>query len=744
MKNINKVILVAFSMMTIALQAQVTYLEKLGNVLESNEYFRIEQNGKFSYSFENSIFSSYDEGLTWEETLTPLEFTTGYTKYKGLKNGNYVLVTGRKMHYRSNGQWNLLLVDGDSIFNTSISVIDDKVILFRENVMYAYDDNTNEVNQFQVSADYCCHWAEVFKNHFIVKTGDYERQIWTKDLQYVSTIDFDDSVFITKEGRIIKQRITSQGAGKYGNTLEISEDNGQSFSLFHESDKELRFIGEIDGRLYFKGYLTLYNAWLQGKFTSRLGYFDLLTGEVTEVVDEGGSYIANDILYHRIGLTYFKYPDGNLENRIKLSSLQMAARPIEKLRRAPDGLMYALTRNFLYKSYDDGKTWENLLDFHRVEDIDLDDEDNLYCLSEGKILKSVDEGIVFTEVPRQYPEGTIEFPNEIVCLGSDKLIVKGIGDFTQGGPSVVGCFDCYDFFPQYVFISDDDGTNWEPKYVSQSDYPLVTAADHYGYPSDQAIKSSYFVKTLNDVIFTAPEYHFFSNVYNYGVTIVDKTDLSVKKRQQLTDQSYNIRYGLTSSGDLIKNDHGQVYASSDCGVSYNELTPTNSGDMFPGATEESIYVISDNDLSEGVITYQSKYGTSFVELDFEIHSTNQAVPNSFDKVYTDGKSDFLFSGSDTYKIVDSISDVEETPITEQDSQINIFPNPVSEILSINMQESWSSFTKVEIFDTNARLISTYQIKEPQFEINLKNYDSGLYYLRIFSSNNIYQEKIFKL
>jgi len=745
MKNINKIILLAFSMMTIALQAQVTYLEKLGNIFESSEYFRIEQNGKFSYSSEQSIFSSSDEGITWEETLTPLEFTTGFTKYKGLKNGNYILITGRKMHYRSNGQWNLLLVEGDSIFNTSISVIDDKVILFRENVMYVYDDNTNEVDQFQISADYCCHWAEVFQNHFIVKTGDYERQIWTKDLQYVSTIDYSESVFITKEGMIIKKSFTSQGAGKFGNTLEISEDNGGSFSVFHESDEEFRLIGQIEDRLYFRGYMSLNNAWIPGKNKSRLGYFDLLTGEVTEVFD-GNSFpvLANDILYHRIGSTYIKYPEGNLNNRTILSGLSVAARPIEKIRRKSDGLLYALTSTFLYRSLDEGKTWDNLLDFHGVEDIDLDDDGNLYCLSEGRILKSTDEGMVFTELPRHYPGGIIEFPNDIICVGANKLILKGIGDYTEGGAADVGCWDCYDSYPQYVFMSDDDGVNWETKFVSASDFPSITAANQYGYPSDQAIQSSYFVKTPEDVIFTAREFHIFSSEYNYGLTIIDRSDYSVKKTMHATDQSHDIRYGLSIKGDLIKNNKGLVSASNDCGVTYNEPSLTNIGNIFPGVAEESIYAISDDDSSEGIISYQANYGTPFVELDLKLQNTNESVPNSFDKVYTDGKSDFLFSGSDTYEIVNLISDVEDISLTEQDFQINIYPNPVSEILNINMQESWSSFTKVEIFDAKARLINTSQIIESQFEINLKNYVSGLYYIRIVSDNNIYHGRILKL
>jgi len=730
-------------MMTFTLQAQITYIKKLGTVMESSSFQIIEQNGKLSYSSGQSIFSSSDEGLTWDEILTPLDFTSGHTRYIGLKNGNYVLITGNKLHYRINGQWNLLLIDGDSHFTTRPVVIDDKVILFKENDMYVYDDNTKEVKLTYQFDPYTRRWVEVFQNHFIVQVADYERQIWTKDLQYVSTIDAYESVFITKEGMIIRKHVTPQGRGKFGNRFEISKDNGQSFSLFHNSDEELRFVGEIDGRLYFRGYLTQLNAWLPGKNKSRLGYFDMQTGEITEIKD-GNSFpvIANNTLYHRIGGTYIKYPDGDLNDRIILSSLSITATPIEKLRRASDGVMYALTRTFLYRSYDEGESWENLLGFHGVEDIDLDDDDNLYCLSEGRILKSQDEGMVFTELPQQYSRGTIEYPNEIICIGSNKLIVKGIGDYTPGGAADVGCWDCYDSFPQFIFMSDDEGATWEPIFVSASDYPYITAANQYGYPSDQAINSSYYIKTNDDVIFTAKEFHNFSPLYNYGLTTIGRTDLSVKRTKQLTDESYDIRYGLTINGDLIKNDKGKVFVSKDCGINYHELSLTSAGDIFPGAAEESIYVISDNDHSEGAITYQDGYGNPFVELDFKLMNTNKSVPNLFDKVYTDGVSDFLFSDSNTYEVVDLSSNIEETALTGQ--EIIIFPNPVSEILNINIQRSFSTFKKVEVYDAKARLISTLQIIEPQFELHLESYVSGIYLIRIISENKIYNQKVIKL
>jgi len=713
--------------------------------METSSYARIEPSGKLSYSSGNTIFHSSDEGLTWDETVVPLDFTSGHTRYKGLKNGNYILVTSRKMHYRQNGQWNLLLVEGDSMFNTSISVIEDKVILFRENNMYVYDDNTNEVNQVQVSEDYCCHWAQVFQNHFVVKVGDIERQIWTKDLQHINTIDFGESIFITKEGLIVKINYTTQASGQWGNRLEISEDDGQTFSLFHESDEEYRFIGEIDGRLYFRKFLSLNNAWLPIKNTSSLGYFDLQTREITEVFDGSSTPIlADDNLYHRIGSTYFKYPEGDLNNRVKLTNLSFDARPIEKLRRASNGLIYALTRTFLYRSYDEGQTWENLLDFHGVEDIDLDDEDNLYCLSEGRILKSDDEGLAFSELPTEYAGGHIKFPHQIICVGSNKLIVKGLGDYTEGDVNDVGCWDCYDSYPDYVFMSDNDGAIWNPRLVSQGDYPLVTAADYYGYPNDQAIKSSYFVKTPEKVFFTGREYGFFLTEYYYGLATLDRSNLSMRPGKQPTDDRDNIRYGLTITGDLIRNDKGQISLSKNNGISYEDLSPTSLGDIFPGAAEESIYVISDDDNSEDVISYQADYGSPFMELDFKLQNTNEPVPNFFEMVYTDGESDYLFSETSTYKVVGRTSDVEKTALTEQDLLIKVYPNPVSELLNINIHKSGFTLTNIEIYDAKARLLHSALSFDTEFEVNMEDYDSGFYFVKVVSEDKIYNEKIFKL
>ncbi len=68
----------------------------------------------------------------------------------------------------------------------------------------------------------------------------------------------------------------------------------------------------------------------------------------------------------------------------------------------------------------------------------------------------------------------------------------------------------------------------------------------------------------------------------------------------------------------------------------------------------------------------------------------------------------------------------------------IYPNPTKNNLSIKLKET---FYKVEIYNINGGLVSTIETTED--ELNIENLNTGVYFLKVYSKNNIHNFKFIK-
>lgn len=82
-----------------------------------------------------------------------------------------------------------------------------------------------------------------------------------------------------------------------------------------------------------------------------------------------------------------------------------------------------------------------------------------------------------------------------------------------------------------------------------------------------------------------------------------------------------------------------------------------------------------------------------------------------------------------------------------DCRINIYPNPASGIININLEKSPTSVTMIKIADLNGRIILTEEMK---YEIDYKNiildisgFDAGVYVLHLIAGKNTYFDRIIK-
>jgi hypothetical protein len=86
----------------------------------------------------------------------------------------------------------------------------------------------------------------------------------------------------------------------------------------------------------------------------------------------------------------------------------------------------------------------------------------------------------------------------------------------------------------------------------------------------------------------------------------------------------------------------------------------------------------------------------------------------------------------------SISDV------SSDSSINFYPNPTNSILHLNLSSN-RIIDSVTVFDVNGREIFHQNSKNNKSsqDLNLSNFSSGMYVIRVRSGSELYHGKIFK-
>lgn len=80
-------------------------------------------------------------------------------------------------------------------------------------------------------------------------------------------------------------------------------------------------------------------------------------------------------------------------------------------------------------------------------------------------------------------------------------------------------------------------------------------------------------------------------------------------------------------------------------------------------------------------------------------------------------------------------------ITENSTpKINVYPNPTNNILNVSSEEN---LKEVQVYDLFGKLLLQQSVNESSFTINLSNYTSGTYILRVITSDGIKTAKIVK-
>jgi len=94
-------------------------------------------------------------------------------------------------------------------------------------------------------------------------------------------------------------------------------------------------------------------------------------------------------------------------------------------------------------------------------------------------------------------------------------------------------------------------------------------------------------------------------------------------------------------------------------------------------------------------------------------------------------------------VYQTINDTTSVSVKEdkelKDIEINIYPNPASGLIFIN---STSKIENVEIFDYTGKLLSSQIPNSKTYQINVSQFKTGLYIVKIETSKGILSKRVF--
>ncbi len=181
---------------------------------------------------------------------------------------------------------------------------------------------------------------------------------------------------------------------------------------------------------------------------------------------------------------------------------------------------------------------------------------------------------------------------------------------------------------------------------------------------------------------------------------------------------------LTLSGYRFGEDVGHVYKSTDLGSNWfdisaslpdipvNDIEQDGFGNLFVG-TDIGVLATADEGVNWSVL---GENLPSVVVTDLHIHEGSQ----------------FLFAatfGRSTYKI-DISDDILNTNENIFSSEVKVFPNPASEMVTISLKNT-SNQTSLMIYDVMGRLVKQNNFEgKKEISLSVQNFQAGIYYLKI--------------
>ncbi len=308
----------------------------------------------------------------------------------------------------------------------------------------------------------------------------------------------------------------------------------------------------------------------------------------------------------------------------------------------------------------------------------------------GKILKSTDAGLTWDTVPNI----SDQLPNSISAM---YFIDANVG-FVTGGSSDGG-----------IYKTTDAGLNWTENfnYTGPSVWDIDFTDNNTGV-----------VSCFNgEVWLTTDAGDTWTNIYT--TTSANLNDISIVN---------NTIYVCSLSGEVLK--------STDLGVNWTTLPLSASAAHAIEFTSETNGIVSGTGMMDARIFSTTDGGATFTQ----DHSTSTVgvFGGYFDVHIIDGTSTAYVAGVNGYSSTNSY-----VSITENETQIAIqaFPNPVEN--QMNLRIDALENVEIQLLSLEGKVLFTQLVSSPQFTLNMEEYTSGMYLLRVKGNGKVGVQKIEK-
>lgn len=125
-------------------------------------------------------------------------------------------------------------------------------------------------------------------------------------------------------------------------------------------------------------------------------------------------------------------------------------------------------------------------------------------------------------------------------------------------------------------------------------------------------------------------------------------------------------------------------------------------------------------------------------------SAQQVVSSGGYTKQSEASVDWIIGGSLTDLIDFDLSE-QIKPVIEPSFFLNVYPNPASDLLNIEITSSDTSRMSLEVLDIQGcALIFKNSLKEPLIQLDIRNFADGIYYLKMTQLNDDHLFRIEKI
>jgi hypothetical protein len=197
---------------------------------------------------------------------------------------------------------------------------------------------------------------------------------------------------------------------------------------------------------------------------------------------------------------------------------------------------------------------------------------------------------------------------------------------------------------------------------------------------------------------------------------------------------------ISKSGDylvIITDANGCVYNSQAVKVSEKGVAATITPDGQTTVYQPNTVKLNANTVASA--TYQWQKNTTDIA---GATTANLEAKESGDYTVT-LKVDGCTSVSSAVKVAIDVLLSSEIPFNAQEIEIETFPNPTEQSITITLEKVTKGNTIMELTDIQGRALLQREITEEKTNVNLQNFPAGTYLLRVLQGEKVLVKKVVK-